>query len=70
MNIPLLGAADSVSTSAFSAVRLSHFPSEEPSVEEVITYLDENEPLVHSTFGFDLRGETPPSLVHLSKQEV
>ena len=71
MNFPMMGAAEGAGStpSAFSSLRLSSFPGEEPSVEEVVNYLDENEPLVHAIYSFDLRGETPPSLVHLSKPD-
>ena len=67
---PMLAAADSVSTAAgVNSLRLSSFPGEEPTIEEVVTYLDECEPMVRAVYGFELRGEIPPSLIYLSKAD-
>ena len=61
--------AGSVPSASSVAVQLSQFPGEAPAIEEVISYLDENEPLIDSVFGFELRGEVAPQLIHLSKQD-
>ena len=61
-------AAGGISTASPSTVTLGIFPSEFPTIEETIEYLDANEPLVQTTYGFELRGELPPSLISLSKQ--
>ena len=45
------------------------FPSEEPSEKELDDWLNENGPVVRQTHGALLRGETPPSLVHLDFQD-
>ena len=60
--------AGGISTASPSTVTLGIFPSEFPSIEETIEYLDANEPLVQTTYGFELRGELPPALISLSKQ--
>ena len=69
MDFTFMGAAEAVSSSNSAVVRLSEFPGENPTVEEVITFLDANEPLVQTAYGSELRGETPPALVHLSEPE-
>ena len=60
--------AGSISTAPPSSVSLGTFPSEFPTIEETIEYLDANEPLVQTTFGFELRGKLPPALISMSKQ--
>ena len=65
-----MASADVVSApSGNGSVRLSVFPTEEPTVEEVITYLDANEPLVNAVHSFELRGITPPVLLSLEVSE-
>ena len=56
-------------SSGNGSVRLPVFPTEEPTVEEVITYLDASEPLVNAVHSFELRGKTPPVLLSLEVSE-
>ena len=57
MEFTFIGVAKAVSSSNSAVVRLSEFPGENPTVEEIITYLDANEPLVQTSYGSELRGE-------------
>ena len=62
----MMASTDAVTSSnGNGSVRLPVFPTEEPNVDEVINYLDASEPLVNATHSFELRGKTPPALLHL-----
>ena len=61
-----MGASD-FNSSSFGSLRIGPFPGEEPTIQEIIEYLDSNQPLVHALYGAELRGDVHPSLISLSK---
>ena len=70
MYYPMFAASsENVNVSSGSSVLIGEFPTEEPSVEQMKTFVEQNSPRVNATYGFELRGELPPHLIHLSKAD-
>jgi len=55
MFAPLMGASD-FNSSSFGSLRIGPFPGEEPTIQEIIEYLDSNQPLVHALYELSFVG--------------